>query len=265
MANTIFLKLGGSLITDKSNEQTARPEVLRRLAEEIAAALERRPDLRLVIGHGSGSFGHTEAKKYGTRQGVHTPEEWRGFADVAHVAAKLNRQVLDALRAAGLPAINLQPSASAICHDGVLVSMAVAPIRNAIERGLVPLIYGDVAMDEVRGGTIISTEDEFRYLADELPPTEILLAGIEHGVLTRWPDGEVIPLINSANIGEVRSVLRGSHAADVTGGMESKVLEMLALAQATSGLRIRIFSGVEPGWVQAGVLGNGGGGTLVTA
>jgi isopentenyl phosphate kinase len=262
-----FLKLGGSLITDKSREQTVLPEVLARLAGEIATALASRPDLQLVVGHGSGSFGHAEAKKHGTRQGVRAPEQWRAFAEVAHVAAKLNRHVLDALRTAGIPAINAQPSASVVCRDGVIVEMAVAPIQRALDGGLVPVVYGDVAVDEVRGGTIISTEDEFRFLATRLhpAPSEILLAGIERGVLTRWPDGELIPLITQQNIESLRPALRGSHAADVTGGMESKVLEMLAQAQAMPGLNIHIFSGVEAGVVKRALLGEVVEGTVVRA
>lgn len=261
----VFLKLGGSLITNKLQEQTVQPEMLTRLADEIADALMTRPDLQLVIGHGSGSFGHTEARKYGTRQGVHTPEDWRGYAEVAHVAAKLNRHVLDALREAGVPAINCQPSASAIARDTVVQHLAVAPIQNALANGLVPLVMGDVAIDEVRGGTIISTEDVFRYLAEALGPSEILLAGIERGVLTHWPNGDVISLINTTNIDSVRSVLKGSHAADVTGGMESKVLEMLAQAQARPGLAIRIFSGALPGSVQQMLMGTNSDGTTIAA
>ena len=34
----------------------------------------------LIIGHGSGSFGHYMASKYGTRRGVNGPEQWMGFA-----------------------------------------------------------------------------------------------------------------------------------------------------------------------------------------
>lgn len=260
----LFLKLGGSLITDKAHEQTVRADVLARLADEIAAALAARADLRLVIGHGSGSFGHTEATKYGTRQGVQSPEQWRRFADVAHVAAKLNRHVLDALRAAGIPALNCQPSASTVCRDGLIQFMALAPITTALDHGLVPLVWGDVAVDEVRGGTIVSTEGIFRYLAQHLRPADILLAGIERGVLIHWPDGGAIRSINSHNIERIRSALRGSHAADVTGGMESKVLEMLSLARETSGLRIRIFSGVEAGLVKRMLCGESEEGTLIT-
>ncbi len=62
-----FLKLGGSLITDKDSPHTARPEILRRLADEIVAARQSNPAMQLLIGHGSGSFGHMPAKKYGTR------------------------------------------------------------------------------------------------------------------------------------------------------------------------------------------------------
>ncbi len=261
----LFLKLGGSLITDKAHEQTVRAGVLARLAGEIALARAARPGLRLVLGHGSGSFGHPEGQKHGIRQGVETPDQWRGFAEVAYAAAKLNRHVLDALHTAGIPVLNCPPSASAICHAGSIISLSLTPILAALDHDLVPLVRGDVAIDEARGGTIISTEEVFRYLANRLHPDEILLAGIERGVLTHWPGGEVIPLITPETIADIQPALRGASAADVTGGMESKVLEMLAQAQAMPGLAIRIFSGLEPGLVKRLLLGESEAGTLIKA
>lgn len=264
-SSVVFLKLGGSLITDKNTSRTPRPDVLARLMQEIAEACAARPDMRLVLGHGSGSFGHVEAKKYGTRNGVRTAEEWRGFAEVQAVAGLLNRLVADAARARGLPVVNFPPSASAICHDGVIRSFAVEPIRAALAHGLVPLVFGDVAVDEARGGTILSTEDVFRYLAEQLQPEHIWLAGIEAGVLTRWPDGEVIPEITSVGAGLAPALehVGGSHAADVTGGMASKVREMLALAAEAPGVEIRIFSGEAPGLVRATLLGEARPGTAI--
>ena len=38
---------------------------------------------------------------------------------------------------------------SALAESGVLVTMALEPIRSALEHGLVPLVYGDVALDSV--------------------------------------------------------------------------------------------------------------------
>jgi isopentenyl phosphate kinase len=255
-----FLKLGGSLITDKSRPRTPRPEVLARLMDEIAAARQARPELKLVLGHGSGSFGHVQASKFGTRQGVRTEEQWRGFAEVQAVAAELNRLVIDAARAADLPVLNLPPSASALCNDGLIKTMAVEPVAAALAHSLVPVVFGDVALDEVRGGTIVSTEDVFRYLAGALRPERILLAGIEPGVLARWPDGEVIPVITP---GAAMGSIGGSHAADVTGGMASKVKEMLALAQAVPGVVIRIFTGATAGLLRAVLLDEAQPGTAI--
>lgn len=251
-APLLFLKLGGSLITDKRQPRTPRPETLARLMREIALVLAAQPGLQLVLGHGSGSFGHAEAQQYGTRRGVHTPEEWLGFAHVQAAAGALNQLTLQAARAARLPVVNFPPSASALCRDGVLRTMAVEPIEHALEHGLVPVVFGDVAIDETLGGTIVSTEDVFCHLAPRLRPDRILLAGIEPGVRTYWPDGELIPVITPATpLGGVN----GSHAADVTGGMAGKVHEMLALVEAQPEIEVLIFSGEEPGRVGAALEG----------
>ena len=247
-----FLKLGGSLITDKDMPQTARPQVLARLSGEIAGALSARPDLRLVLGHGSGSFGHSEAIKHGTRQGVQSPDEWRGFAQVGAAASRLNRIVTDALLAAGLPVVSLQPSASAVVRDGVIEALAVEPIQAALAHGLVPLVFGDVAFDLARGGAILSTEDVFRWLASRLRPRRVLLAGVETGVYSDWPAGRtVIPHLAAVESEQPGVSLGASAAPDVTGGMASKVAEMLALAREVPGLEILIFSGEVSGNVYA--------------
>ena len=247
-----FLKLGGSLITDKASPQTPRPDVIARLADEIAQAQQARPDAQLLLGHGSGSFGHVEAKRHGTRAGVRSLDEWRGFAAVSVAAARLNRIVSDALQEFGVTAITFQPSASARCRDGVIETLAIDPIVGALERRLAPLVYGDVAFDDVRGGTIISTEDIFRFLAQRLRPARVLLAGLEAGVYSDWPAGRtVIPRITPDNAPRYLAALGGASATDVTGGMASKVGEMLALAGEIPGLQLQIFSGEIPSRVFA--------------
>lgn len=246
-APLLFLKLGGSLITDKSQPRTLRPETLARLMAEIAAAMRQRPGLRLVLGHGSGSFGHVEAKKHGTRAGVADAAGWRGFAEVQAVAALLNRAVVDAARAAGLPVLNCPPSASAVCRDGEIEALALAPIEAALAHGLIPVVQGDVAVDVARGGTIVSTEDVFKFLAPRLRPARILLAGIERGVLTHWPAGDVIPRLTGA---ESLVGVGGSHEADVTGGMRAKIDETLRMVRAVPGCAALIFSGEAPGLVE---------------
>jgi isopentenyl phosphate kinase len=257
-----FVKLGGSLITDKRQENTFRPDVAARIAQEIHTALTARPALRLLVGHGSGSFGHVAANRYGTMQGVHTPERWRGYAQVANVAAELNYLMTQTLQSAGIPVLRIQPSASALARDGEVVSMSMPPIRNAIAHNLVPLVYGDVALDEVRGGTIISTEAVFTYLAHNLPVTKILELGDTDGVYAH--DGSIIPRITPATYASIESALGGSAGTDVTGGMRSKVQDLLRLVQSIPHLTVRIMSGTTPGLLADTLSGDANPGTLIT-
>ncbi len=258
----IFVKLGGSLITDKQVERRFRADVARRLASEIKAALDADPDLQLLVGHGSGSFGHVAAKQFGTVDGVHTPEQWRGFAHVATIAAELNHLMAQTLDAAGVPVWRMQPSASALARDGVITEMAVEPIREALDHQLVPLVYGDVALDSQRGGTIISTETIFTYLAQQLPVKRMLLLGEVDGVYA--VDGVVIPAITPATLPEVEQALGGSAGTDVTGGMRSKVHNSLAVVQASPDLSIRIMNGLTPGLLRTTLLDQTQPGTLIT-
>jgi isopentenyl phosphate kinase len=231
-------------------------EILDRLAMEIASACAQDPSLHLVIGNGAGSFGHVPARRYGTRQGVHTPEDWRGFAEVWHEAAALNRLVTDALHAAGLPAVAFPPSASVIARDGRVMAWDLSPIRNALQAGLLPVVHGDVIFDTVRGGTILSTEDLFGYLARQLHPERILLAGLEEGVWADYPEcTQLIHEITPESLPQVAPALGGSSATDVTGGMASKVQQSLALVKELPGLKILIFSGEIPGQVKSALLG----------
>lgn len=245
MMESVFLKLGGSLITDKTGVEAVRTAVLARVAAEIHTARQESEQLALLLGHGSGSFGHVAGAKYGTRQGVHTAVQWQGFAQVSAAALRLNRLVVEALLAAGTPAWSVSPSASVQCADGSITHIATAPIENALAAGLLPVTHGDVAFDAVRGGTIISTEEVMMALALTLQPRWLLLAGETSGVYDE--DGAVISHITPHNFAQIARALGGSRGTDVTGGMASKVQSMLALVQAHPYLTIRIFSGLEPG------------------
>ncbi len=256
MNNSIFLKLGGSLITDKNNPHTPYPEIIQRLALEIANAKNERPDLKLVLGHGSGSFGHVAAKQFGTRDGVYTPQQWAGFAEVWYQARELNILVVSALHTAGLPVIAIPPSAILRSKDGQLETSYFDNIQAALEADLIPVVYGDVIFDDIRGGTIFSTEDTFIHLAKVLKPAQILLCGRESGVWKDFPKcTQLISKITPGNHAEIIAYLGGSAGIDVTGGMIEKVNLMLNLVQQIKHLQVSIFSGLETGMVHRALRG----------
>ena len=261
----VLLKLGGSLITDKDKPYTPRLDKLAELASEIKAGLEANPHLQLILGHGSGSFGHVAAKQHGTRDGVHTREQWHGFAEVRFQAAELNRFVMESLIQAGIPAISFPPSSSMISDNRKVIHHNILAIRKAMGVRLLPVIYGDVAFDEALGGTILSTEDVFKFLVGQFSPSRILLAGIEAGVWEDFPARtKLVKQIQAADYEAMRSGIKGSASTDVTGGMKAKVEEMLALIQTNRHLTAQIFSAEENGFLARALQGENVG-TLLSA
>jgi len=147
-----------------------------------------------------------------------------------------------------LRVIALPPSASVISSNGQVTAWDTTPIRMALAAGIVPVIFGDTVFDEVRGGTILSTEDLFMHLTRALHPERILLAGLEAAVWADFPERtKIIETITPKSFDEIKANIGKSHGADVTGGMESKVKQMLELVEGNPDLKIEIFSGVEPG------------------
>ena len=186
--NLQFFKTGRLAHYRKVRPHTARLDVLARLAQEIYKIYCQDDPFSLILGHGSGSFGHVPASVHGTRHGVHTSEEWQGFVDVWHEAQSLHRLVMDSLSQAGLPVLGMSPLASVTADDGKVSHWDTGPVKAALDAGLIPVIYGDVIFDLQRGGTILSTEDLFDHLARELNPKRILLAGSElaSGLIIRF-------------------------------------------------------------------------------
>ena len=259
----VFLKLGGSLITDKGTPQTPRRALIRDLVQAVVEACREQPQLSVLLGHGSGSFGHVPAKKFGTRHGVNTEDQWRGFAEVWYQASALNRLVIDACHQAGFPAISFPFSSGGITAEKNVIRWDLQPLKTAMKNGLLPVVYGDVAIDTILGGTILSTEDIFVHLAGHLRPRRILLAGEEPGVWADFPaPDELLEKITPADRDQRLRGVQGAAETDVTGGMSAKVHQMLALIEKYPDITVQIFSGKDPRVVKEALKGGSPGTTL---
>ena len=126
-----------------------------------------------------------------------------------------------------------------------------------------PLINGDVVFDDQLGGTILSTEEQFVYLAKLLKPERVLIAGKEKGIWSDYPNNtQLIPEISSVWIESNTSLLCGSEAVDVTGGMRTKVEQMSSLISQNPETSVLIFSGEKKGNIKQALLGENPG-TLI--
>jgi isopentenyl phosphate kinase len=119
------------------------------------------------------------------------------------------------------------------------------------------MVYGDVVFDEAIGGTILSTEELFVYLAKKLTPGRILLAGVEEGVWGDYPiRSQLLRDITPMDLESLLPHLGGAEGHDVTGGMAEKVRMMAAIVREMPELEVVIFSGEKPGMVRKALEGD---------
>jgi len=264
----VLVKLGGSLITDKGTPGAARPGVIRRLAGELAAARTAEAAPLVVLGHGSGSFGHVAAAEHGLAGGIAPGAggaRLAGITETQASAAELHRQVVAALAEAGALPFSIAPSSALVAAAGRPVAWSAEPVALALGLGLLPVVYGDVVLDRERGVAICSTEEVFTALAERLPQhgyraERALWLGDTAGVL----DAEGSTRAEIAPGDLAAAAIAGSAAGtDVTGGMRHRVDTALAL----SGLGVEswILDGREPGALAAALAGEPAGGTRVPA
>lgn len=264
LTDIVFLKLGGSILTDKTREEAFLPESARRLGGEIREALAA-GGFRLLLGHGAGPFGHFPAKRHNVREGLPGGSSWEGYWETRRSVMALNALLVDEFAAAGFRPHVLQPSAAALARDGVLCEMDTAPIQALLDADQVPLVFGDAVLDITRGFTIISTETLFAHLARSIRATRIVIACDVPGVLDAPPasGGKLISLLDENNAEDVFGCLAGSSGVDVTGGMAHKVRMLWRVVEDGLCSEVRIINGNEPRAVRDALLGRYEGGTVL--
>lgn len=263
MPDLILLKLGGSLITEKARPETPRREVIGRLAGEIARASRETP-CRLIVGHGSGSFGHVAARESGIAAGLRSADQLPGVSRTQERAAALHRILIEALLAAGALPYSIAPSSCLIADAGHPAELAAGPLLLALDRGLLPVLYGDVVMDRAWGVSICSTERLFEILARTLLAhghtiRRALWLGETDGLYDAV--GKTVPRISAGDLERAAGAIGAPAGADVTGGMLHRVETALALARL--GIPSRLANGLVPGLLERAVRGEEVGGTEV--
>lgn len=267
MQTITLLKLGGSLITDKTKPFTARLSVIDNLSNQIAHALHRMRNVHLIIGNGGGSFPHYPAVEYQMTNGIHNKEQVMGFCKVQDAAARLNRIIVASLIKAGVPAVSVHPSSMIVCRNKVVKRFNIDPIVELLNIGVVPVLYGDIVVDTLQGATILSTEQLLAILAVRFRKrgfdiSKIIQNGATPGVLDQ--NNNVIPSIKPKDISQIKKVIRKTEGFDVTGGMWHKIEESMRLAR--KGIPTVIINGAfDQKILQKAILGETVQGTYITA
>jgi isopentenyl phosphate kinase len=223
----ILVKLGGSVITDKTAYRTFREATVRRLAREMLTSDEEK-----VVVHGAGSFGHIYAKEYALQSGLREDRQIEGVAKVMHDVRELDNLVLGAFNDEGLWCAPVPPGSSAIMNDGVLSRMDLWPFERFLKIGITPVTFGDVALDDQKGVSICSGDQLMMRLAEHFRPRKVIFCADVDGLFTADPNCDPeATLIEEVDSDTLSTIPRTERCVDVTGSIYAKIEYMLQIAK----------------------------------
>ena len=241
---TIIIKLGGSVITYKNSDPPSMNlELMRKISLVLKSSMDKL-DIRFIIIHGAGCFGHILANNYEMTSPEWHPGKRDGAVKIRKSMESLNHSIVNCLTEVGLPAISFQTSSSCLLNNKQLVEFPLVLIEKFVNYGLVPVMYGDIAADVKTGIDILSGDQIISYLATKINPDLVLIGSDVDGVFSQDPSinpyAYKISRINSDKIQEITKGLSSSKYIDVTGGMAKKVTELLKIAKL--GIPVCIFN-----------------------
>ena len=221
----ILIKLGGSVITDKSQYKKFNKEQTARLCREIAES-----GRSVMIVHGAGSYGHVLAKRYAIQNGLVDFAQVSPAAMVHHDAMELGLLVTSELMAVGIPAASLSPGSCFVMDEGRLVVNDDEVIRRMSHVGIMPVTHGDVVMDRQKGFAIVSGDELMEVMARIFKPERIVFVSDIDGLYDSNPkENPVARMIPEVTQEILDGVSSDEDVDDVTGGVRNKMEAMLRM------------------------------------
>jgi isopentenyl phosphate kinase len=215
-----LIKLGGSVITEKSTSATFRSEIMDDLSSQLCKA-----NKKYILVHGAGSFGHVLAKKYDLNKGRINNQQIYGFAQTQGLVQKLNSHVLCSLHQHNLPAISLPPHSLLTLTEHQIDYIALDFFKKYFDQEFLPVTYGDVVLDSKNGFSICSGDLLMLLLAEAFRPEKVIFVIDEDGIYTKNPkkhtDATLLETIQRDELDLLQTSL-DAHA-DVTKGMAGKL------------------------------------------
>jgi len=236
-----IIKIGGSVITDKTKENSFKKDVVDNLAKQI-----KNSEKEIILVHGAGSFGHILAKKYNLNKGYKNNKQIHGFSLTHAMVQRLNSLVLNSLHENGIPAVSLPPHNTLKLKNHKFSSFNHNIFNDYLKIGFTPVTFGDVVLDEKLGFSICSGDLLMQILSNFFKPEKAIFIIDEDGLYTSNPkinnDAE---LINSTTIEKLKKLtVSADRHDDVTGGMGGKIETIKNIAKL--GINTVLLNGNKP-------------------
>ncbi len=248
MEAELIVKVGGSLITRKSEPMRADVEAMSLVARALSGARG------MILVHGGGSFGHPLAVAGGLSSRAISRDA--AAASATRMAMhELSLIFMRELALAGLRPFLFHPSQP---DSPAFWDWAASLSLSLLEAGATPVTHGDVG---VTGGgfRVVGGDEICLRLAERLRPRRVVFLMDVPGVLRDPRDpSSVIEELDSESARELAGRLSGG---DATGGISAKL--SFAASIADLGIEVYILSGRSPEDILKATGGGRPRGTLV--
>jgi len=244
----IFIKLGGSVITDKQKILTPQMDVIKSIALQIKKIKTEYPQYQIILGNGAGSYGHYYATKYDLCNGIKDSKQIFGFCEEQNADKSLNAIIVNELLKNKLNIISLHPSSFLISENGKVKKILLDHFYNLFEMDIIPTVYGAIVIDTKLGSHIFSTEDlfeilMFNFIKQRYKVKKIIYLTTVDGLIDK--NGNLIRSVNHKENNNLEGLFYTPLGYDVTGGMRHKI--ETALRHAKRGIETQIISGLTRG------------------
>lgn len=238
-----IIKIGGSVITYKNKIGTIKRKRLEQIADELKSYLEKTNE-KLIVIHGAGSFGHPLAKKYN----ISDPRSIKSTLGVGLTHASMHRLSLmlcDAFLKRGLPVYPISSGSVLMQKGGRISFFKVDLIHNLLKKDIIPVLHGDVVIDEDTQFSICSGDQIVTYISNKLPTRRVFFLTDVEGVFTEDPksnqNATLIRSLKKREMSKLRFSTKNTQI-DVTGLMEGKLREVAKVK-----VPVLIFNGNKEG------------------
>jgi len=254
----IILKIGGSVITDKTKESYFRKKIMDSLSKEIKKA-----NKEIILIHGAGSFGHIQAKKYNLKEGYNKKEQLHGFSITHEMVQRLNSMVLKSLQDNSIPAVSISPHSVVKLDNQKLSSMNYNVFEEYLKNKFTPVTFGDVVLDKKLSFSICSGDLLSIALTKHFKPKKVIFVIDEDGIYTSNPKlNKNAKFLNSIELDQLENLRTSADAhADVTGGMGGKIDTIKQISKL--GIDTILLNGNKPGRLYKVLVGSDTKSTIV--
>jgi len=245
--DVLVIKLGGSLLTDKSTPYTLREEIIKAVAVEIKECIDLGLIRSLVIVHGVGSFGHPPVLKYNLHKGFKSKDQLISMSKTQQIVNVLRKTIATTFLEEGIPVNLMHASSIVVGSKMVITEHAFSALEGFLSLGMVPLIGGDMMFDTNMGFSVCGGDQLAVVLSRELRAKQLLFATDVSGVFDKDPkSGEHTQLLREININEIEQVLiktKETAKTDASGKMRGKLRSLASIKDLIQeGLEVAIFS-----------------------